>query len=256
MKKLKKAQKLPLIICGLAAVIAIGVFVVILVTYLQGSANLAKQQQRGTGQDEITKTYEITAYTKDKPEKTLYVPNLVEQLGKSVDQAINDIGHGATVTGAQAVGKPTDKVEKNTMVSLSNEAGDAKQGAPSLVLGTNHAGKITKISFSCNTWALGYGSLSFIDLINNEHVVEKTFREAGLNLEDGKVVAPTNRASYTTYGSDGTTVETESCSFSGKLFQDKHSYKWDSTVTFDYSIANKEGNLSKTVRNVTISVEY
>ncbi|MDO5426406.1 MAG: hypothetical protein Q4F54_01045 [Coriobacteriia bacterium] len=47
------------------------------------------------------------------------------------------------------------------------------------------------------------------------HIVEKTLTEAGLNVESGKVKVPDNRASWTTYDSDGTTVVMESCDFSG-----------------------------------------
>ena len=98
---------------------------------------------------------------------------------------------------------------------MNNEAGNEKAGTPSIVASTNRSRIITKIQFSCNTTLLGYGNYSFVDYVDNLHIIEKSLSEAGLKVEDGTVRAPDNRATYTSYDSDGTTVVMESCDFSG-----------------------------------------
>lgn len=255
MKKFLKNSKTPILICGCACLLAIAAFILIFFLYSQGVSNLAKQQQWASGKDNFDAAYEIAVADKDTPDKTLYIPKLVDQFGKPLNEAIADIGQGAKILKQEVVGKPNDKVEVNTSLVLTNESGNTKSGTPTVVFGTNHAGKVTKASFSGSTWLLGYGALSFVDMINNEHICEKSLREAGLNVEDGRVSAPTNSSLYTTYTADGTTVQSESCDFNGTEWQNKHKYSWAANLSYNYSIANAKGDLADTVRVLTISIE-
>ena len=246
MKKFLNNQKAPVIICIIAIVLLIILFISLLMFYSGASSSLGKQQQWTSDKDSFDKAYEIAASDKETPDKTLYVPNLVDQLGKTVDEAIVNIGQGATVVSSTA---------NETKISLNNESGNNKAGTPSIVVETDRSHKIKKISFSANCWLLGYGNYSFVDYIDNEHIVEKTLSEAGLNVENGKVKAPENIASYTSYESDGTTIASQNCEFSGRQWQNGRSYKWTSNLNFNYSIANSKGDLSETVRIITVSIE-
>lgn len=254
MKKIFNNTKTPIILCILSIIVLLVVFVALFVIHAGAEANLGKQQQWASGKDSFDRAYEIAALDKETPDKTLYVPKLVEQIGKTVPEAVANIGQGATIVSTNVVANTNDKVVSETVLNLTNESGDEKTGTPSVVVGTNNSGYITKISFSCNTWLLGYGKLSFTDLINNENVIEKTLTEAGLFVENDTVNAPSNRASYTSYDSDGTTVVKESCDFSGSKYQDGYNYQWSANLTFDYSRANVKGNLAETVRVLNISI--
>lgn len=246
MKKFLNNQKAPVIACIIAIIVLVAVLVVLIATFSKASANLGIQQQWSSGKDSFDKAYEIAASDKETPDKTLYIPNLVEQLGKTVDQAVANIGQGATIVSSTT---------SETVINLNNESGNDKAGTPSIIATTNRSHRITKISFSCNTWLLGYANYSFVDYVDNLHIVEKTLTEAGLNVESGKVKVPDNRASWTTYDSDGTTVVMESCDFSGNQWQDGRNYKWSSNLNFNYSLANSKGDLSETIRLITITIE-
>lgn len=254
MKKIFNNTKTPIIICVLAILILLSLFVLLFNVHAQAEANLAKQQQWASGKDNFDRAYEIAASDKETPDKTLYVPKLLDQIGKTVPEAVSNIGQGATVVSSTPVGKPEDKVVIQTTVTLTNESGDDKSGTPIIIFGENSSGIITSVSFTCNTWLLGYGYLSFVDLVNNEHLIERTLSEAGLDIDQGSVVAPANRASYTTYDSDGTTVVREKCNFEGDKYQNGIYYHWSANLDFDYARANVKGNLAETIRMLNISI--
>lgn len=239
-KNLLKKPNTIVFICAVSLAILVAAFAIVLVFFLNGRASLATQQQWASGKETFDNAYEIAAADKDTPDKTLYVPKLKEQLGKKVEDAIKDIGQGATVVSSDP---------KQTVCNLTNESANAQNGTPTVVFGTEK-GIVKSASFSCSTWLLGYGSLSFVDMINNEHCIEKVLNEAGLKVEYGTVTAPTNRASYTTYAQDGTTVSQEKCEFSGYSGR----YKWNASMVYDYTLANTKGNLANTVRTVSITI--
>ena len=246
MKNLLKNQKSPVIVCIIAIVVLCGLLVFLIASHSSAEANLGKQQQWTSGKDSFDRAYEIAASDKETPDKTLYIPNLVDQLGKTVDEAVANIGQGATVISS---------IPTETVINLNNESGNDKAGTPSIVVTTNRSRTITKIQFSCNTTLLGYGNYSFVDYVDNLHVIEKSLTEAGLKVDEGSVKAPDNRTTYTSYDSDGTTVVMESCNFSDTQWQKGRSYKWTSNLNFNYAIANAKGDLSETVRTLTISIE-
>lgn len=206
MKKLLNNQKSPVIVGLIAVVVLCALLVFLIASHASAEANLGKQQQWTSGKDNFDRAYEIAALDKETPDKTLYIPNLVDQLGKTVDEAVASIGQGATIISTTPA---------ETVINLNNESGSEKTGTPSIVVSTNQSNRITKISFSCNTALLGYGNYGFVDYVDNLHIIERSLSEAGLKVDDGKAKAPDNRATYTSYDSDGTTVVMESCDFSG-----------------------------------------
>lgn len=255
MKKFFNSTKSPVIICILAIVILLISFCVLFVMHQNAEANLGKQQQWTSDKDSFDRAFEIAVSDKETPDKTLYVPKIKDQIGKTIDQAVQNIGQGANVVSSTTVGGPNDKIVTETLINLTNESSSDKYGTTHIVAGTDKNGRIVKISFSCNILLLGYKSLSYTDLVNNEHLIEKTLTEAGLPVQEGSVTAPADKFSYTSYDSDGTTVTRECCSFSGKEKLDSTTYKWDSVFDVDYSLANQKGDLSSTVRIITITIE-
>lgn len=245
MKNLFKNPKAPLITCIISIFVLVIALFALIFTYANAEANLSRQQRWTSDKDSFDRAFEIAALDKETPEKTLYIPNLVEQLGKTVDQAVNDIGNGATVVSSTS---------EQTVINLNNESGNEKAGTPNIVAYTNRSHKITKISFTCNALLLGYGNTSFVDMINNEHIVEKSFTEGGLGIPEGKVTAPSDRMSYTTFDSNGTTVVMENCDFNGYQWQKGRSYKWSANLNFDYRIANEKGDWSETIRLITLII--
>ncbi|MDO5329679.1 MAG: hypothetical protein Q4E88_06285 [Coriobacteriia bacterium] len=240
MKNFLKKPNVPLIIIVSFIVILCIVFSIVCIVFVQGTNSLATQQRWASGKESFDNAYEIAAADKDTPDKTLYIPKLTEFLGKNVSDAVASLGSGASVISSTS---------NQVIVNLTNEAANVKSGSTTISFDLNK--EIVKcVHFRCNTWALGYGALSFTDLINNEHCIEKSLNEAGLNLEYGSVIAPTNRSTYTSYAADGVTVEKESFTFHGRSGK----YNWEANMTFDYSIANTKGNLADTVRTIEISI--
>ena len=94
----------------------------------------------------------------------------------------------------------------------------------------------------------------FADAVKNEHIVEKTLREAGVNVADGSAKLPSDKTSYSTYASDGTTLVKENCSFNGTVDINGAAHTWSSVLMYDYSTANASGNLADTVRIIYIYI--
>lgn len=255
MKKIFNKQLSSLIICFASIVILFVSFITIFVMHANAQSNLAMQQQWTSDKGSFDRAFEIAVSDKETPDKTLYIPNLKDQLGNNIDQLMQSIGNNASIVSTRAVGAAGDKIVNETTINLTNEVANLKFGTTQIIADTDKNGKIRKISFMCNISSLGYKALSFADLINNEHLVEKSFNEAGLFIDEGSVVLPVDKSSYTTYDSDGTTVIREHYDFSGKVKADGRNYSWSSSFDVDYSMANQKGNLSDTVRLLTISIE-
>lgn len=254
MKNFLDKPKTPIFVAVLAIFVLAILSTILIFNYVQASSNLSKQQQWSSGKENFDNAFAIAASVKDVPDKNLYVPKLIEQIGTTIPQCVASIGHGAVETSVEQISDPSKLITEKHIINLNDEAGNAKAGTPSIWAYTGPDQKIVKISFTCNAFLLGYGNLSFIDLINNEHAIEKAFNEAGLALPYYTVIAPQNRSSYTQYASDGTTVVSENCDFSGSIVQDKRKYNWEANVKFNYDYANQKGNLADTIRTITITI--
>ncbi len=187
-------------------------------------------------------------------EKKTEVPNLVNILGKTQDEAVTALAHGAKVTSSKDVNEEGNSIKKNVNVMLTAEPADSRSGTPTVYLGLNEEGKVIQAGYSAATASLGYGSISFTDAVSNQHIIEKTLREAGVNAKDGDAVMPTDKMQYTTYASDGTTRTKENCSFSGSADANGTTLNWSSVLLYDYSAANQSGNLADTIRIIYIYV--
>lgn len=255
MKKNFDKQNRPVLVCIILLIILVASFVVLTVIWNQNKANLGQQQQWTSDKDRFDEAFQIAVSDKDNPDKILNIPNLTDFLGKTIDEAVSLAGSGAAVSNSSPVNDPVSGAVLATTINLNNESGNVKTGTPNILIYTNRAGKIVKVTFTCNTFLLGYGSYSFSDMIDNLHIVEKSLNEAGLKVSQGTVSAPVDRSSYTTYDSDGTTVVSESANFDNSIFQNGRNYKWSANLTFDYSIANQKGNLGETIRTVSLTIQ-
>ena len=182
------------------------------------------------------------------------VPNLTALFGKTAEEAVAAIGHGALVTSNRAVDDSSSAVKTNLSVALTEEPADSKTGTPTVYLGLDKDGKVIQIGYSASAGALGFGTLSFADAISGEHVIEKTLAKIGIQVPEGSAVLPTDKASYSTYASDNTTVVKERCSFEGPIDVNGVACTWSAVLSYDYTTQIVTGNLNDTVRIIYVYI--
>lgn len=186
--------------------------------------------------------------------KKTSAPDLVSLMGLTQDEAVEALQHGAQVSGTSDVNEEGSAVKTEVRVALTSEPSDTRTGTPTVYLGLDAAGLVVQAGYSASTTSLGYGSLSFSDAVENEHIIEKTLAEVGLSVEEGTVSLPDDKASYSTYGSDGKTLVKEYCPFEGTSSAEGGSHEWSAVLSYDYSMANATGNLADTVRLIYVYV--
>ena len=180
------------------------------------------------------------------------VPNLTGLLGKTSNKAVKQLGRGAFVSSNQKVKEKGSAIKTNLTVALADEPSDSKTGTPSVYLGLDKDDKIVQVGYSASASALGFGSLSFADAVNVEHVIEQTLRKVGVDVPDGSAVLPADSSTYVTYASDGKTVSKERCSFEGAVEVDGVPCTWSAVLSYDYTTQVITGNLSDTVRIIYV----
>ena len=203
--------------------------------------------------EQAAETEELTADTGSASTKSTTVPDLVSLLGKGEADAIKSLGSGATVTLDTEITDETSPMMRRVTVVLTEEPADTKSGAPTVYLGLDTEDKVVIAGYSAATASLGYGTLSFADVVTNEHVVERTLSEGGLSLQDGVVTLPESKT-YSNFASDGKTLVKEQCTFDGEASQNGTDYTWTSVLIYNYTAANATGNLADTVRQVYVYV--
>ena len=181
------------------------------------------------------------------------VPNLSEVLGKNTDDAVATLKRGATVIATNGAGDDEGAIKSNVTIQLSEEPTDSS-GTPTVYLGLNEQGNAVQAGYSASAGALGFGSLSFADAVNNEHIIEKTLQKVGVEVPEGSAVLPENREEYSTFSTDGTTVTKERYSFSGDANVNGEQCAWSAVLAYDYTKQIYSGNLSDTVRTVYVYV--
>ncbi|BAK44330.1 hypothetical protein [Eggerthella sp. YY7918] len=216
------------------------------------AAQQSQERQGGNAAGELSSEEMTDAST--ATEKRTEVPDLVSLLGKTQDEAIALLKRGATVTSTREVKEEGNPIKNNVTVALTDEPADTRSGTPTVYLGLGEDGKIVQAGYSAATAALGYGSLSFVDAIKNDHIIEKTLKEAGIDVAEGTVEVPEDKTAYTTYASDGKTVVKENTSFEGSVDINGAAHTWSAMLLYDYTTANTTGNLADTVRYVYVYI--
>ncbi|WP_449316075.1 histone-lysine N-methyltransferase [Rubneribacter sp.] len=217
----------------------------------------AQQAQEQQSSQEVGSLQQDQSETKDASttvSKKTEAPSLTSLLGMTKDQAIESLKRGATETSSKEVNEEGNPVKTNVTVALTDEPADTRSGTPTVYLGLNEEGAVVQAGYSAATASLGYGSLSFVDAVQNERIVEKTLQEAGVSVAEGSVELPADKSEYSEYASDGTTLVKESCSFSGTVEFNGAPHEWSSVLLYDYATANTSGNLADTVRIIYVYV--
>ena len=254
MKKSKRTRTvlIVLVIVLIIAIAGLGFFMYRMFSNSQQEAAQQTQEQIATARHDVG-----DANGNDAPEtsaKLADVPNLTKLLGLSQDDAISTIGHGALVTANHAVEEEGNPIKTNLNVALTEESADTKTGTPTVYLGLGEDGAVRQAGYSASASALGFGSLSFADAVNNEHVIEKTLAKVGVNVPEGSATLPENKDEYSTYASDGTTVVRERCSFEGDVDVNGVPCTWSAVLSYDYTTQVVTGNLSDTVRIIYVYI--
>ena len=254
MKKSQRTRRVLIVLVVLLIVVlaALGFFV-----YRTFSNSQQEAAQQAQEQVTAPKNYISDAPTDDAIETTARlasVPDLTRLLGMKQDEAIAALGRGALVTANREVNEEGNPIKVNLNVALTEEAADTKTGTPTVYLGVGEDGGVRQAGYSASASALGFGSLSFADAVNNEHVVEKTLGKIGVVVPEGSAVLPANKDEYSTYASDGTTVVRERCSFEGDVDVNGVPCTWSAVLSYDYTTQVVTGNLSDTVRIIYVYV--
>lgn len=261
MEKSRRTRKVLIILIILLILLVgfVGYFAYKTVSEAQhGASEKAQQQtQAQTQTQDVIET--TTSRSSSETSAKTDAPDLVSLFGKTSDEAIAAIGHGALVTANRPVDDASSAIKTNLNVALTEEPADSKTGTPTVYLGLDKDGKVIQVGYSASASALGFGSLSFADAIGTEHVIEKTLAKIGVDVPEGTVVLPTDKATYSTYASDGTTVVKERCSFEGPIEVNGLDCTWSAVLSYDYKTQIVTGNLNDTVRiiysYVTMNVE-
>ena len=254
--KKKKAQRTRRVLVVLLILLALVIAAVLFFGYhtitstQQEAAQQTQEQVAHSTKDTMDNTKADDA--QNYASKPTDVPNLTELFGKTQDEALGIIGRGALVTSNQEVNEEGNPIKTNLDVALTDEPADSKTGTPKVYLGLGEDGTVLQVGYSASAAALGFGQLSFADAVNNEHVVEKTFAKVGAPIEEGSVVLPESKDAYSTYGSDGTTVVRERCSFEGEVDANGVPCTWSSVLSYDYTTQVVTGNLNDTVRIIYV----
>lgn len=247
MQKSRKTRRV-LIVLVVLLIIALAALAVYSVRTFADSQQEAAQQ----AQEQVVAPKQDVTEASDNagaaPARLADVPKLTTLLGKTSDEAVANLGRGAIVTANRAVDEEGNPIKTSLNVSLTEEPMDSKTGAPTVYLGLNQDGRVVQVGYSASASALGFGSLSFIDAVNNEHVIEKTLGKIGVTVPEGSVVLPADKSAYSTYSDDGTTVVRERCSFEGDTEVEGLPCTWSSVLSYDYTTQVVTGDLSDTVR--------
>ena len=255
MKKSRRTRKV-LIVLVILLVILIGVVGYLAYrTFTESQQESARQAQEkaSAGAAEVIENVRGEG-SRDSAIAQTEVPLLNGLFGMTSDEAVQAIGHGALVTSNREDTDPNTAIKTNLNVALTDEPADSKTSTPTVYLGLDKDGKVIEIGYSASASALGFGSLSFSDAVGTEHVVEKTFAKIGIDVPEGSVALPADKAQYTTYGKDGVSVERERCAFDGATNVNGLDCTWSAVLSYDYKTQIHTGNLDDTIRIIYVYV--
>lgn len=256
-KKSRRMRRV-LIIVVILLVALIGALGYSIWAFIEESQNIASQQTLEQLNSQEVDSLGQSGDTNDASTataKTTEVPDLTVLLGLTEDEAIDTLKRGATVSGTREVNEEDNPVKTSLTVALTDEPADSRLGTPTVYLGLDEDGAIVMAGYSAATSALGYGALSFTDAVENDKIVEKTLKEAGITVEEGTVELPSDKSEYSTYATDGKKLVQEKCSFNGTSTVDGEERTWSAVLVYDYKLANASGNLADTIRQIYIYLE-
>lgn len=261
-RRKSRRMRIALIIVSVVLVALIGALIYFAFTLVNEASDVAYQTaSRSDAQAESPAALASDAQD-DSGQDHGDVPALAGLLGKTVDDAVAEVGRGATVTSEKDIKEETGKgdkkktevVGKSVTVALADETTDNSGNTPTLYLDCDKDGAITRVGYSTSVASLNYGDMSFADIVQEGHIIENLLTDAGLPTDDGAVKMPAAE-DYRTYAEDGTTIVQEAYSFSGtSKATDGSDHEWTCRLSYDYSAANVSGNLADTIKLVQLYI--
>lgn len=240
----------------LAVILVIALFVCISMALTEAADAETQQTQAGGAVIQSTDTQLGTAKaaTTKKRSITTSVPALQTLIGATQKQAISKLGHGAEVSEVEDVTDGEDGAVQRVSVALTSEPSTGSL-TPTVYLDLNSEGAVVGASYEVSMASLGYGAISFRQAAGKSEVIQNTLSDAGVTIDDdSSIVLPKNPKSYSTYKSDGKTVVRQARTFSGEAKAAGMTYHWTGTLKYDFSKANKSGNLVDTQRIVKVGI--
>lgn len=198
------------------------------------------------------------AREKEKEETTTTTPSakaidLVALLGLDGEDAVDEIGHGAYIESDRNVSE--DGFSRQLTVPLANEKGTDRSGTPTVTLYLDDDGMVGRASYTASFSAVGFKGISLDEAVGSAGLIPAVLEASGLtDVDTSGIALPEDRSEFSTYESDDTTLTAEEVTFDGTGSTDGEEYAWESTLFYDYSEANAQGNLAYTVRTVTVSI--
>ena len=232
--------------------------------FLDASKGAADEGNRVSAQNNIAFEADETSDATSGSQLNLdVVPALSALIGMNQDEALEAIGHGASVTSTSDITKEEKKdgekkakevvVGSKVTVSLSEIKPDPQGGVPSVHLILDKKGIVTKADFSSSLYALNCNTLSFTSAVNEVNLVGNILTATGLDMGDEVFTLPKDEDEYRTYDEEGTKPVEEKYTFEGK----NDDLTWSLRLTYDYTTynANSQKNLSDTIQLIYVCIE-
>ena len=181
------------------------------------------------------------------------VPDLTKLFGVSSAEALKLLPQGTIVSAIDNLEDPANPVKSEQTIKVGVAKDGKTEGPMKVFLGMDSNDIVIKAGFVTTIESLGYGLLSFADVINNEHIINATFEKAGIILAE-PVELSSSATDYATFDDKGNLM-TEKGAFEGACDVAGVTHPWYATVVYDYKLYNATGKISKTQRDIYIYVE-
>lgn len=242
-KKIKRNLKVAIVVLLILIIVVVG----LLAFYFLNFQNVSVQQKQVSSGD--VEKIENSDQSQNS-QKSSTVPGLASLIGTKADEVAQNIGHGAQVTSDEHRDSEEDPVKRVVKLTLTNDVSTDSSGNPTVAVMANSEGNITSVTYSASIKTIGFGTMSFSDAVQNEKIIEKVFKEAGLNINSADVALPEDKSSWTKYTDDGKRISREEKEFSGEA----DGKKWTAKLIYDYTVSLATDNLSDTLRNITVTI--
>ena len=252
-KKSKRSRRIFIAITIFLILIIIGV-----VAYSMQLANNASQSGQKTLETESRDVDTLgsesgTEVVSEVVVEDVVVPDMSKLFGLSSAEAEKLLPSETIVSAIASLDDPANPVKSEQTIKVGVTDGGKKEGPMKVFLGMDSNAIVIKAGLSTTVESLGYGLLSFADVINNEHIINATFEKAGITLDE-TVVLSSPAKDYATFDDKGN-IMTEKGTFEGECNIAGVMHPWYATVVYDYKLYNATGKISKTQRDIYIYVE-
>ena len=264
---LKKSRRVrtALIVVIVLLLLAFGGLVFMFVNSLsEVNAHMENETQRVSSSEQMESTADQASAGKVNAK---VVPQITKVIGKTQDEALPLIGHGAVVTKSTDIvektkeedseGNETEKEEvvgTKVTVSLTEGPTDSQGNVPVVYLKLDKDGYTTQVGFSSSLMSLGVDDCSFSDAIEAKNVVGDVLGASGVHTEKSTLVLPKDKSEYRTMDAEGKNISEERFMFEGEVDIDGTATPWTCTLIYDYSAKNVSGNLNDTIKLIYVYI--